>query len=979
MAAALRRDIHQLRCQNIDSRSFVPDVALERCATYDKILEAVKDCGLEAFQIYETASAVFAGSRKVFAVLLLIHHEGLIQRFICNDQFRPKELDSKLPFSLSTLKDIIPTAASQFYEKQWEFTAPIFTKYTTHRILDKDIILPFVGSEKLAEGGFGRVYRTIIHSDHCNFAATSTRCVSFQNSTKDIQVLIWIERESLKIVRKELKENGEHQITDEEHRVLSYLNCLQHPNIVELIGSYTYKGVQNMLFPLLGVSLESVFTGVQAKQTLDQDYWLAALCGLSSAIETVHKCSSDTLGFHLIGCHHDLKPNNILVHDGKFVLADFGLSSLKRQSQTSKSDFKMGASYYQAPECEDSDHEFGRRTVSRPSDIWSFGCIIAELLTFMLRGSEGLKSFKMKRKVKLGGWYNTYVFHGGNNPNPRVDEWLTELLSGPGHVYQDLIILIRRMLSMDPFFRPKASQVTFELCRQAAQAAASLVDLSWGAHGGLLQDIEISVERERFRSLMWAMGLLQDTGHNAKHTGGDYSWINSCFEQTIQALRDLQRELKSIPTLVVVGRVYSFKLRMFNDSISKNLPQELLNRAATQLELAMMSSNDPGVLRQVSAMLPDNGTYESLRALASIKELHNSYSTAPEFGASPPLLSLDFIHTSISRPVYDLAWVKKSPSEEQRLVFIEWVVYDYRWSQPSKGKDMLDRMRARAHMLSSIDVQSRLRTLRCTGYFQEESQHRFGFIFDYPTLHGKSLVENESEPTDAHMIIEKHGDEWLHSLNGMIQSNSDKVLRPCLEDKFELAATLASSLLEFHKVGWLNKNLCSHNIVFAKSKVTLEETYNIRFPYFIGLNHSRPGDPDDHNSPEFSEGPHSRNLNGYCHPEYVLGAPRYRFQYDYFSLGIILLEIGLWKVQIEMGGFSLPKEPPSISNELSNTKERVKYLLHDWVPRLTYSMGTRYCNVVKACLEGNFETSGSHAILLSFNKKVVSQLRKCVI
>lgn len=233
-----------------------------------------------------------------------------------------------------------------------------------------------------------------------------------------------------------------------------------------------------MLFPLLGVSLESVLTGMQAKQTLDQDYWLAALCGLSPAIETVHKCSSDTLGFDLIGCHHDLKPNNILAHDGKFVLAAFQLSSLKRLSQTSKSDFRMGASYYQAPECEDSDHEFGRRTVSGPSDIWSFGCVIAELLTFMLRGSEGLRIFKMKRKVKLGGWYNIYVFHGGNNPYPRVDEWLTELLCGPGHAYRDLIILIRRMLSMDPFFRPKASEVTFELCRQAAQAAASLVDLS---------------------------------------------------------------------------------------------------------------------------------------------------------------------------------------------------------------------------------------------------------------------------------------------------------------------------------------------------------------------------------------------------------------------------------------------------------------------------------------------------------------------
>ena len=784
-----------------------------------------------------------------------------------------------------------------------------------------------------------------------------------------------IARQSIEIVRKELKDDDKHNITNEEHRVLSYLNCLAHPNIVELIGSYSYKGVQNLLFPRVGVSLERAFTGEQREQRLDQDDWLIALSGLSSAIERVHNCSSDAPEFHLIGCHHDLKPNNILVHNGKLILADFGLSRLKRGSQTSKTDFKMGSSYYEAPECAEYDQEFKKGTVSRPSDIWSFGCIIAELLTFMLKGTKGLKNFKETRKAKLGGFYIAYYFHSGIAPNAGVDEWLTELQSGASLVNQKLIDLIRRMLSMDPSLRPKASVVTFELRRLAAQAMATLVNLSWDAHGELVQIIEVSVERERFRCLMWAMGILHDMGHDSDLTGGDCSWIDKCFEQVIQALRDIRKELNSVSSEGVVERVYSFKLRMLNDDISRNLPQELLNRVTTLVELIMMGSKDPGILTQRSAILPDDGAYSSLRALAAIKELRDSGSSALESAASPPLLNSKWIRSVTSCRVHHLAWVTNSPEEDQRLVFIEWVLYDYRWLQPSRAKDMLDRMRARARVLSSTDVQSRLRTLRRSGYFQDEPRRRFGFIFDYPSVYNEYTDGDGLGSQAAHTVVEQLGDKLLHSLNATIQTINDISMQPCLEDRFGLAATLASSLLEFHKVGWLNKNLSSHNIVFAKSTMTMEQIYNIRSPYFIGLNHSRPGDPDDRNTPELSEGPDSRNLNGYCHPDYLLDVPRYRFHHDYFSLGIIPLEIGLWKRQIELGGFSILEGAPTASRDY-NTKERVTFLLKEWVPQLASSMRTGYYNVVKVCLNGDFRTSGSHAVLLSFDEKVVSQLKR---
>jgi serine/threonine protein kinase len=47
-----------------------------------------------------------------------------------------------------------------------------------------------------------------------------------------------------------------------------------------------------------------------------------------------------------IGCHHDLRPANILLLDGRFVITDFGLSRLKPSSGTSKDPLGGGVDEY---------------------------------------------------------------------------------------------------------------------------------------------------------------------------------------------------------------------------------------------------------------------------------------------------------------------------------------------------------------------------------------------------------------------------------------------------------------------------------------------------------------------------------------------------------------------------------------------------------------------------------------------------------
>lgn len=128
---------------------------------------------------------------------------------------------------------------------------------------------------------------------------------------------------------------------------------------MELLGSYTFKGTHNFLFPRAEYNLGQLLSSERRPSHLQSESdFLIALSGLISAIQNLHDYFSDALELKFIGCHHDLKPANILVEQGKFLLGDFGLSSLKRGSKGSKSPFAGGEGWYMAPECEDSENEF---------------------------------------------------------------------------------------------------------------------------------------------------------------------------------------------------------------------------------------------------------------------------------------------------------------------------------------------------------------------------------------------------------------------------------------------------------------------------------------------------------------------------------------------------------------------------------------------------------------------------------------------
>ena len=77
-----------------------------------------------------------------------------------------------------------------------------------------------------------------------------------------------------------------------------------------------------------------------------------------------------------------------------------------------------------------------------------------------------------------------------------------------------------------------------------------------------------------------------------------------------------------------------------------------------------------------------------------------------------------------------------------------------------------------------------------------------------------------------------------------------------------------------------------------KAALVSETAVKLSRPYLIGFNHSRPN-----TKVAFTVGPlDNPGEEDYQHPQYAIYGLKKRFQpgYDYYSVGLVLLEMGLW-------------------------------------------------------------------------------------
>lgn len=185
---SLVQSLLEARVKNIDSRHFIPDDALERILSSEAIHHFIQNTAVEVYHRREIIDAIANGGKHLFAVLALMGEESSLLNFIERDQMvKTYDLDSRLPLTLEDLRKILPTgtAASLFYEKQWELLAPFFREDKSHRVFDEDTVFPFIGCEGIAEGGFGEISKVTLNEAHHGFTSVAEGKVTAEEQQVD--------------------------------------------------------------------------------------------------------------------------------------------------------------------------------------------------------------------------------------------------------------------------------------------------------------------------------------------------------------------------------------------------------------------------------------------------------------------------------------------------------------------------------------------------------------------------------------------------------------------------------------------------------------------------------------------------------------------------------------------------------------------------------------------------------------------------
>lgn len=159
---ALSRALHTIRRENpTTSHYFTPSHLVRDTLKPELVRQSLREHAVEQHQVDEATQVIVEGAWNVYAILIMIRKPQYILAFIKDDHLQRSTIDDKLPLDLEKLSKLFkdPITAREFFDRQWGFTAPLFSKSVFIRSLPDKFVLPFLADEELGEGCFGKVYK----------------------------------------------------------------------------------------------------------------------------------------------------------------------------------------------------------------------------------------------------------------------------------------------------------------------------------------------------------------------------------------------------------------------------------------------------------------------------------------------------------------------------------------------------------------------------------------------------------------------------------------------------------------------------------------------------------------------------------------------------------------------------------------------------------------------------------------------------
>ena len=150
---------------------------------------------------------------------------------------------------------------------------------------------------------------------------------------------------------------------------------LQHPHILALFDSGrvggTGNGTEIVFYVMPFVEGESLRDRITREKQLPVHEAVRVAREVADALEYAHR--------HTV-IHRDVKPENILLHGGHALVADFGIALAASRSEggsrMTETGMSLGTPHYMSPE-----QAMGERDITARSDVYALGCVLYEMLT----------------------------------------------------------------------------------------------------------------------------------------------------------------------------------------------------------------------------------------------------------------------------------------------------------------------------------------------------------------------------------------------------------------------------------------------------------------------------------------------------------------------------------------------------------------------------------------------------------------------
>ncbi|KAK5637043.1 hypothetical protein RRF57_012755 [Xylaria bambusicola] len=434
-----------------------------------------------------------------------------------------------------------------------------------------------------------------------------------------------------------------------------------------------------------------------------------------------------------------------------------------------------------------------------------------------------------------------------------------------------------------------------------------------------------------------------------------------------------------------------------NDSLVgllESIQQAQINR---QTNLAILDNVDHQE-RYITQILPKDSEVRALvgmrlwqaRGLKESEDNASSYS-GTSFGVDERPAN----HTTYSIQDFNKNTIHVGEARSFSILGGESVVVEWKYFSKDRpfSAEQSSRLTDLVQLLNTTNLYRKFQALPCKGYVTDNENFRVGMIFS--TGHRSTMTPQSLQG----------------AINGTIETP------PPVGERFAMARRFVLAIHNLHAVRWLHKGIRSDNILCfqdnsknkpntlgeKKTKEPADETDPVgkmvdpgekdhhltKAPsplpafYLLGWDLSRPDHPEElSESISISTLGFQTKLEAirmYTHPDafsaqHLLPGkrPRYRPQWDMYSIGLILLEIGLWRTLA------------TIRRKVTNDADFRLRVRTEYCDRLQAKMGLIYWRVVQRCLNEDFELSdegisGDHdySLQVAFEKQVVFELERC--